>query len=395
MKENQIVFDSVAIDVSEQTFTILDGSIGTYLLEDIEKISVLGEYAKSRGKTPAFTHTVISGIGVVSAPLFEPTFYVGLKIVLKNKEVLAIYVSKKPVRMNTDLYLKDKKEAEIIQKALLKKGNIKLSKKEKDLQQVKEKSDTFNTLHKDMKSYWKGKSVFLIVALIGGILISLYNIDLKAIFPNLGGKPLISDEIEMAVNKLDELASFDVIDHVRNVTIHIENGKDKNMYTASVCADVCTYFKYDKDGIYTSTSHTNYEKKDVILNLNEHEYEYEFVNEDALYGKLQYKYDIMEETNIYVKKILDTYNTPTHEYAWNRIDEHNLKYYDEKMDKEKVDNEIIYTKEDIHYTYEGIDATYDVLYIVDKEGYMTRAKVVLEEENLVVYDYEFKNFNKK
>ena len=32
MKENQIVFDSVAIDVSEQTFTILDGSIGTYLL---------------------------------------------------------------------------------------------------------------------------------------------------------------------------------------------------------------------------------------------------------------------------------------------------------------------------------------------------------------------------
>ena len=84
MKENQIVFDSVVIDVEDKTFTILDGSIGTYLLEDIEKISVLGEYAKSRGKTPAFTHTVISGIGVVSAPLFEPTFYVGLKIVLKN-----------------------------------------------------------------------------------------------------------------------------------------------------------------------------------------------------------------------------------------------------------------------------------------------------------------------
>ena len=243
-----------------------------------------------------------------------------------------------------------------------------------------------------MKSYWQGRSIILILALIGGILVSIYNIDLKAMFPNLGGKPLIADEIEMAVNKLDELASFDVIDHARNVTVHIENGEDEDSYLASVCEDVCTYFKYDKEDIYTSDDQTNYEKKNVILNLNEKEYRYEFVNEDALYGKHQYKYDIMKETSIYVKKILDTYNTPTHEYSWDRIDEHNLKYYDEKMNKEKVGDEIKYAKEDFHYTVDGVYATYDVLYIVDEAGYMTHAKVVLKEENLVVYDYEFKNF---
>ena len=93
-----------------------------------------------------------------------------------------------------------------------------------------------------------------------------------------------------------------------------------------------------------------------------------------------------------MKKILDTYNTSTHEYSWDRIDEHNLKYYDEKMNKEKVGNEIKYTKEDFHYTVDGVYATYDVLYIVDEAGYLTHAKVVLKEENLVVYDYEFKNF---
>ena len=41
-------FDCVIIDTKEKTFTILDGSVGTYKIEEIEKIQVLGEKASKK-----------------------------------------------------------------------------------------------------------------------------------------------------------------------------------------------------------------------------------------------------------------------------------------------------------------------------------------------------------
>ena len=51
----------------------------------------------------------------------EPQLYVGLKIKMKDGNNLALYVSKKPVNFNSDIYHHDVKEAQNI-KSLLNKA---------------------------------------------------------------------------------------------------------------------------------------------------------------------------------------------------------------------------------------------------------------------------------
>lgn len=113
MNEQLISYDSVVFDKEKKTFTILDGTKGTYSYTDIKKCSIQCEDAKYRGKTPPFTHTVLAGVTMVIL-MMEPSIYVGLKIQMKDDQLLGIYTSKEKTRMNTDLYKKDKEEAEKI-----------------------------------------------------------------------------------------------------------------------------------------------------------------------------------------------------------------------------------------------------------------------------------------
>lgn len=48
------------------------------------------------------------------AGAIEPMMYVGIKLTLKDGTVLPIYVSKKKVLLNSDMYLSDLKEAKSI-----------------------------------------------------------------------------------------------------------------------------------------------------------------------------------------------------------------------------------------------------------------------------------------
>lgn len=117
---NNIVFDSVIIDKDEKTFTVLDGSVGTYSLKDIKHIQILGEKASKRGKTPPFTHMVLLTQFYQRAAFFEPQFYVGLKIDMKNGDVVAIYLSNKKTFTGTDISRKAIAEGEKIRKIMKK-----------------------------------------------------------------------------------------------------------------------------------------------------------------------------------------------------------------------------------------------------------------------------------
>lgn len=111
------VRDSILFDDYNQTFEIVDGTVGTYKYADILKCSIQNEVASFKGKSKPFVHTILGGTTFMSG-VVEPKMYVGLKIVLKDNTILAAYVSKKPVLFHSDTYFKDKEMALEISKKI-------------------------------------------------------------------------------------------------------------------------------------------------------------------------------------------------------------------------------------------------------------------------------------
>lgn len=126
----KIVFDSVIFDKDDKVMTILNGSKGTYSYKDIKKCSILNEKAKYHKKSEPFSVTVPNGplpVGMIS----EPSLYVGLKLVMNDDHVLAIYTSKEATNINTDVHIKDREEAKEI-KAFIDKVIAKYQPQEKE-----------------------------------------------------------------------------------------------------------------------------------------------------------------------------------------------------------------------------------------------------------------------
>ena len=96
-------------DINKQ-FTIPSG---TYSYSDVVRVSVLNEKAKYKGKGVPFTAILPSG-PLPSGILQDPYLFVGVKVVLKDETILAIYVSKKKALLNSDMYLSDLKETKSI-----------------------------------------------------------------------------------------------------------------------------------------------------------------------------------------------------------------------------------------------------------------------------------------
>lgn len=110
-------YESVIFDDEKQAFTIRNGTQGTYAYHDVTRFSILNEKAKYKGKGIPFC-AILPGGPLPSGILSNPYLYVGIKIVLKNGTVLAIYVSNEKTMVNTDAYIQDRKNAEIIKKKL-------------------------------------------------------------------------------------------------------------------------------------------------------------------------------------------------------------------------------------------------------------------------------------
>ncbi len=111
-------FRSVLIDENAGTFKILDGTSGEYQLADIKECKILNEDHTFRGKSEPFVHQVLGKANLMSI-FGEPAAYVGLKLVMQDSQVLAIYVSPKAVMFQCDAYNADFKEAQTIKKALI------------------------------------------------------------------------------------------------------------------------------------------------------------------------------------------------------------------------------------------------------------------------------------
>lgn len=110
----------IRFDLDHDTFSITNGTEGSWPWRDIADCEVLNEEARFRGKTEPFSHRVYGG--GTAMPLFafgDPGLYVGLQITLKDGQKLAAFVSEKPVHHNTDPYFRDRKEAEKYAASLL------------------------------------------------------------------------------------------------------------------------------------------------------------------------------------------------------------------------------------------------------------------------------------
>ena len=115
MKHNK--FKCIEFDDENKQLRIVIGTQGTVSYSEIEKVSVLNEDAKFRGKSVPFSHQVLGGTTFYTF-FGGPGMYVGLKIVLKDKYVKAAYISDRVTGINTDIYREDVEEAEKIKKMI-------------------------------------------------------------------------------------------------------------------------------------------------------------------------------------------------------------------------------------------------------------------------------------
>ena len=116
-KEAKLLNDYIKFDDSRKQFEIITGTQGKYSYDDVTRVSVLNEKAKYKGKDVPFT-AVLPGGPLPSGLLQDPYLYVGVKIVLKDETVLAIYVSKEKTMVNTDQYIQDRKIAKKIEEMI-------------------------------------------------------------------------------------------------------------------------------------------------------------------------------------------------------------------------------------------------------------------------------------
>lgn len=96
-KESLKVFDEVIFDKRDKTMIILNGTKGTYDYRQIKKCEILNEAAYHKGKEEPFKHIIVAGVEwMTQANILERSFYVGLKITMKDNSVLGIYTCNQP-----------------------------------------------------------------------------------------------------------------------------------------------------------------------------------------------------------------------------------------------------------------------------------------------------------
>lgn len=115
---NEFRFDSVIINNVDHSFQIINGTKGTFYLNDIKKCEILNEKATKKNKIKPFS-ALMPGKGLPTGILSTPYLFVGIKIMLKNEKVLAIYISKEKTQVGTDQYEKDRNEAKKIKSLLI------------------------------------------------------------------------------------------------------------------------------------------------------------------------------------------------------------------------------------------------------------------------------------
>lgn len=107
-------FGTITFDTEKHTFTIHDGTQGTWNNNEVKAVDVRNEKASVHGRGTPFASCVPAGALPQSMFVSSP-LYVGLEITLKNGEKLACYVSKAPVQKDMPDYVADRETARDIQ----------------------------------------------------------------------------------------------------------------------------------------------------------------------------------------------------------------------------------------------------------------------------------------
>lgn len=104
------IFKNIEFDLKNGTFTILNGTIGTYHLDEVLKCEVLNEKASLKGKQEPFV-AIMPARGLPTGFLQSPYLYVGIKFKMKDKKILALYISDNKTQVGADQYMKDREQA--------------------------------------------------------------------------------------------------------------------------------------------------------------------------------------------------------------------------------------------------------------------------------------------
>ena len=92
-KESLKVFDEVIFDKRDKTMIILNGTKGTYDYRQIKKCEILNEAAYHKGKEEPFKHIIVAGVEwMTQANILERSFYVGLKITMKEAKQIKAFI---------------------------------------------------------------------------------------------------------------------------------------------------------------------------------------------------------------------------------------------------------------------------------------------------------------
>lgn len=110
-------FNCVEFDDENKRLNILIGDEGIIRYKDIQKVSILNQQASFKGEAMPFTHQVLNGTAFLCG-IMEPQFYVGIKILLKDETIKAVYISNRKTIFNTDIYNEDEKEAKKIKQMI-------------------------------------------------------------------------------------------------------------------------------------------------------------------------------------------------------------------------------------------------------------------------------------
>lgn len=101
---------NIELNLDNRTFTILNGTIGTYPLDEVLKCEVLNEKASLKGKQEPFV-AIMPARGLPTGVLSSPYLYVGVKIKMKDKTIIALYISDEKTQVGAEQYAKDREEA--------------------------------------------------------------------------------------------------------------------------------------------------------------------------------------------------------------------------------------------------------------------------------------------
>lgn len=109
-KKQGYTFKNITFDKNEKTFTIVEGTKGTFSYIDIVQCKIVNEDAKYTGNTELFTHKVLADY-FQPWGIFPKNVYVGLEFIMKNEDKIYAYITGVKRQINTLDYHDDRRKA--------------------------------------------------------------------------------------------------------------------------------------------------------------------------------------------------------------------------------------------------------------------------------------------